>query len=253
MNRPEFLRLFASVCLLFTTACASTNQLQDDNFNDPFEATNRATYGFNKAVDEAVISPFITGYETVIPEVPRKGISNAMRNLREPWTFVNDILQFKFKRATTTLGRFIVNSTLGVGGLLKPSDSMGIKHHSEDLGQTFAVWGIKDTPYIVLPFVGPSSGADAIGFTAFVFADPVTLGIARLDEKGMNLARTTLDAVDLRASLDATLRSVYEDENGYELMRSAYRQNRTYEIYDGRPPEQDSDIFDELEDEEDDQ
>ena len=251
MTPSKILRVLAPLCLLVTAACASTTQNGQDNFNDPYEGMNRATYNFNKAADQAVIGPFITGYQTIIPEVPRKGISNAMRNLREPWTFVNDILQFKFVRAGRTLGRFVVNSTLGVGGLFKASDKMVIEFHSEDLGQTLAVWGFDNTPYIVLPFVGPSNGADAIGFAAYIFADPVIFGINELEVSGLNLARTAVDAVDTRSSLDSTLRSLYEGDNGYELMRSAYRQNRRYEIYDGRPPEEDSDIFDALEDDED--
>lgn len=247
MLKNIILRSITASTLLLTAACASTSNNTDPETYDPLEGMNRATHSFNQGVDKVLIRPFTAGYRAVVPEAPRQGLANAMRNLREPWTFVNDILQFKFLRAGKTLGRFVVNSTIGVGGLFKASDSMGIEHHSEDLGQTLAVWGIGDAPYLVLPFIGPSNGRDAIGFATYVFADPVTIGIGKLDEKGMNLARTGLDALTLRERNYEAFNSVLDDPDSYELMRSAYRQRRIFEIYDGNPPEEDSDIFDDLE------
>lgn len=250
MIKTILLRITAASTLLITAACASTNPNTPAEVYDPLENVNRATHSFNQGVDKALVRPFTAGYRAVVPEAPRQGIANAMRNLREPWTFVNDILQLKFLRAGKTLGRFVVNTTFGVGGLFKASDSMGIEYHSEDLGQTLAVWGVGDTPYIVLPFLGPSNGRDAIGFGAYVFADPVTIGISKLNEKGMNLARTGVDALTLRERNFDTINGALDDPDSYELMRSAYRQYRRYEIFDGNPPEEDSDIFDDLEDDE---
>ena len=248
---PVFKAVFTAALMLLTGACATTSQNSDETY-DPWEGMNRATYKFNKAVDKAIYKPVTKVYKTVLPKTPRKGISNAMRNLRDPWVFVNDILQFKFKRAGTTLGRFIVNSTIGIGGLFKASDKMGIPYHSEDLGQTLATWGVGDGPYFIIPFIGPSNGRDTVGFVTYIFADPVYIGIAKLNEKGMNLTRTGIDALDARVRADQTLEDLYSDPDGYELMRSAYRQNRRYKIYDGDPPEEDEDLFDELEDEEED-
>ncbi len=241
-------KLAAAALILATSACATTTGTDPQ---DPLEGYNRTVYGFNKAVDKVIYSPVASVYTTVVPKPPRDGISNIMRNLREPWVFVNDLLQFKFKRAGTTLGRLVINSTMGLGGIFKVSDSMGIAYHSEDLGQTLATWGVGDGPYFMIPFVGPSNGRDAVGFGAFVFADPTTIGIAKLNVKGLNLTRTGLDALDARVRAGATLKGIYEDENGYELLRSAYRQNRLFEIHDGNPPSEDGDLFDDLEDEED--
>ncbi|MCK0070661.1 MlaA family lipoprotein [Kordiimonas laminariae] len=241
-------KLAAAALIALTSACASTQGTTDPN--DPWEGYNRAAYGFNKAVDQNIYRPVASVYQTVIPEPPRQGISNIMRNLREPWVLVNDILQFKFKRAGTTLSRLVVNTTIGLGGIFKISESMGIPYHSEDLGQTLAAWGVGDGPYFIIPFVGPSNGRDAIGFGTYVFADPVTIGIAKLNVKGLNLTRTGVDALDQRARAHNVINSIYEDENGYELMRSAYRQNRLFEIHDGNPPSEDDDLFDELEDDE---
>lgn len=241
---------FAALLILLTSACASTGQNDLDGVNDPWESTNRGIYEFNKAVDKNLYKPVAGAYKAVVPAAPRKGVSNVMRNLREPWTLVNDILQLKFKRAGRTLGRFVVNTAFGVGGLFKVSDKMNIPHHTEDLGQTLAVWGVKDSPYFIIPFVGPSSAVDTVGFGTYVFADPVTIGISKLNVKGLNLTRTGVDALDARARGHDLINSIYDDPDGYELMRSSYRQQRLYEIYDGNPPSQDDDIFDALEDEE---
>lgn len=250
MSKIPLKKVLSAAALLLTAACASTNQNNPEETHDPFEGVNRATHSFNQGIDKVLIRPFTAGYRAVLPEAPRQGISNAMRNLREPWTFVNDILQFKFLRAGKTLGRFVINSTFGVGGLIKASDSMGIEHHSEDLGQTLAVWGVGETPFIVLPLLGPSNGRDTIGFAAYVFADPVTIGIGKLNEKGLNLARTGVDALTLRERNFETINSTLDDPDSYELMRSAYGQYRRYEIFDGNPPQIDNDIFDELEEDE---
>lgn len=232
------------------TACASTQNQSGGGTYDPWENMNRKTYAFNKAVDQNLYKPAVTGYKAIMPKPAEDGVSNAMRNLREPWTFVNDVLQFKFKRAGRTLGRFVVNSTFGLGGLFKASDDMGIPHHSEDLGQTLAVWGWNESPYFIIPFVGPSTATDFTGFATSFFADPVTIGIGELNVKGLNLARTGVDALDARVRLNDTVNSTYQDPDGYILMRSAYRQNRRYELFDGNPPAEDDDIFDDLEEEE---
>jgi phospholipid-binding lipoprotein MlaA len=249
-QHPLSKALIAAAFLMLTAACATTGPTTDPDY-DPWESMNRSTYAFNKGVDKALYKPVSSAYIAVVPEQPRKGVSNAMRNLREPWTFVNDILQLKFKRAFRTLGRLTINSTLGIGGLFKVSDDMGIPHHSEDLGQTFAVWGIDDSPYLIIPFIGPSTAVDAVGFGAYIVADPVTLGIREVTDNYWNWVRTGMDALDARARNHGIINDIYDDPDGYEVMRSSYRQLRNYEIHDGNPPSEDGDIFDDLEDEED--
>jgi len=247
-NTSPFKAVFSASLILLLGACASTNKGDIDEFNDPWESMNRATYGFNKAVDQAVFRPVVSAYKTVIPKHPRKEISNLMRNLREPWVLVNDLLQFKFKRAGITLGRFVVNTTVGVGGLFNPSDDIGIPYHSEDFGQTLATWGVGEGPYIVLPFFGPSNGRDTVGLGTFFFADPTFIAIGKANVSGLNLTRTGVDALDIRTRLDSVVNGTFEDPDGYELMRSAYRQSRKFEIYDGNPPAEDDDLFDDFDD-----
>lgn len=245
-------KLLAIGLLTLTAACASTSQNgPETTVSDPLEPMNRAIFAFNEAADKTVISPAVKVYKAVVPKPPRDGISNVMRNLREPWVFINDILQFKFKRAGKTLGRFVVNSTVGIGGLFKVSEKMGIEYHSEDFGQTLATWGFGDGPYIVLPFLGPSNLRDTTGFATYFFYDPV--GMA-LDKKGKfvdaSLIRTAIDAWDLRVQFDDVLKELYLEDDPYVFARTVYWQNRRYEIYDGNPPplEGEEDLFDDLED-----
>lgn len=239
---------------LMTTACASM-QNTDGTINDPLEPMNRAVFSFNEAADNAVLTPLSKAYTTVVPEPPRDGVSNVMRNLREPWTFVNDILQLKFGRAGTTLGRFVVNSTIGIGGLFKVSDDMGIEYHSEDLGQTLAVWGVGDGPYLVLPFLGPSNGRDTVGFATYFFLDPTTFAFEEIDKSGnffdLALIRSGIDAFDARVRFQGAIDALYQEDDPYITARSLYWQNRRFQIYDGDPPSAvDDDFFDSLEDEE---
>lgn len=258
-SRSMSLRTFMALALLMATAaCASTGQHAEapdaTTVADPLEPMNRAVFAFNKAADTAVIGPMAKAYKAVVPEAPRQGVSNLMRNLREPWVFVNDILQFKFKRAGTTLSRFVVNTVAGVGGLFKVSEKMGIKYHSEDFGQTLAMWGLGDGPYIVLPFLGPSNLRDTAGLTTYFFYDPTAKGLKEIDDSGklfdLALIRTSIDAWDARVRYDEVLRELYTEDDPYVFARTVYWQTRRYEIFDGNPPasQEEEDLFDNLED-----
>lgn len=246
-------RLGLAVSLIFlTAACASKSANVDPDVNDPYEDLNRKIFAFNKSFDRQILRPISSAYQFVMPDPLEDGVSNAMRNLREPWVFVNDILQLKFKRALTTLMRFTVNSTVGVAGLLRVSDGMGVPYHSEDLGQTLAVWGFKESPYFIIPFIGPSTNRDFIGFAGYFFLDPVTIALNNENESGLVLLRAGVDALDARVRLHDALDDLYEEDDPYVVMRSLYFQNRRYEIYDGDPPanEAEEDFFDALEEEE---
>ncbi|SDE20046.1 MlaA family lipoprotein [Kordiimonas lacus] len=246
-------KFFTLGLLLLTAACASTSQNGPSaSANDPLEPMNRAVFAFNKATDRAVLKPLSSAYIAVVPEEPRKGVSNVMRNLREPWVFVNDILQLKFGRAGKTLGRFVVNSTIGIGGLFKVSDRMGVEYHSEDFGQTLATWGVGDGPYIVLPFLGPSNLRDTVGTTAYFFYDPTTTALNKKGELfDLALLRTGIDAFDARVRYHEAIDELYKEDDPYVVARSLYHQTRRYEIHDGDPPpdEDEVDFFDDLEDE----
>lgn len=254
MTLTKFMRTAVALTLLtVTAACASGSGNIETDTRDPYEAMNRKIFAFNKAFDRQIFKPISSAYKFVMPDPLEDGVSNAMRNLREPWVFVNDILQFKFKRALTTLTRFTLNTTVGAAGLFKVSDGMGIPYHSEDLGQTFAAWGIEESPYLVLPFVGPSTNRDFVGFVGYFFLDPVTIALNNENESDLVLLRTGVDALDARVRLHDSLDELYKEDDPYVVMRSLYLQNRRYEIYNGDPPadEAEEDFFDDLEDEED--
>lgn len=246
------LKQCVAISLLFlTAACASSSQNLDASVNDPYEDMNRKIFAFNRGFDRAILKPVSATYKAILPKPAQDGVSNAMRNLREPWVFVNDILQFKFKRAGTTLLRFVLNSTVGAAGLFKVSDGMNIPYHSEDLGQTLAVWGVGDGAYWVVPFLGPSNGRDFTGFAGNFFLDPVTLALKDWDETTLSYTRTGVDILDARVRAHSALDQLYQEDDPYIVMRSLYMQNRRYEIHDGNPPadQEEEYLFDILEDE----
>jgi phospholipid-binding lipoprotein MlaA len=251
MKRNSPLKTTITAAMIsITAACASTGST-DPEINDPYENTNRAVWKFNRVVDKAVTRPVSTVYRTIIPELPRKGISNVYRNLREPWNFVNNILQGDIEDAGTTLGRFVINTTLGLAGLFKVSDKMGITYQQEDFGQTLAVWGVNEGPYIVIPFLGPSNGRDALGTVGDFLAEPVNIGIDRLDEKGLLLAKLSLEVIEARARLHSTIEGLYQENDPYVFARAAYRQQRDFQIRNGaRDTSDEDDLFDALEDDE---
>lgn len=203
--------------------------------NDPLEPMNRAIFQFNEVADKVILRPVAIGYKTVVPRGIRIAIRNFLNNLKSPVVLMNDLLQGEGIRARDTFGRFMVNTILGVGGLIDIASDAGIPYHHEDFGQTLAVWGVKPGPYLVLPLIGPSGFRDAVGIGIDGAVDPAGRYIA--EEYGIEgtATRFTVDAVDWRA----TNLKVIDDLRAssldfYATVRSAYRQRRTREIINGR-------------------
>lgn len=229
-------------------------QAEFQRLNDPLEPTNRVIHGMNQRVDKILIEPIAVTYGFIVPKPLRKIVTNVLRNAAEPLTFVNDVLQGEPERAGNTLTRFLTNSTLGAGGSIDVATDMGLERHVEDFGQTLAVWGVGEGPYLVLPFLGPSTMRDGIGRIGEVYADPAALAIDRANVKGLSIARMCLTAIDARHRNLDTLRELEESSiDLYATMRSAYRQNRRAEVRNGAPLEEedDFDIFDDFDDLED--
>ncbi|MFT5259140.1 MAG: phospholipid-binding lipoprotein MlaA [Saprospiraceae bacterium] len=251
--RSSILALLLATSLLLT-GCATTsspNQVEtqstevvDKNTNiDPFEKMNRAVYGFNVALDNAILKPVAKGYKKVLPRPVRAGVANFFSNLLEPATTVNDLLQGKPKQAAKSLGRFLVNSTVGILGIFDVATSMNLPKHKEDFGQTFAVWGIESGPYIMLPFLGPSNVRDFGGTIArYALADVTT--VLDLDA---NLATglTTLRLIDQRAGLLGFDETFDLQVDPYAFIRESYAQARLKAIHDGVLPETEEDEFEE--------
>lgn len=201
--------------------------------DDPWEGFNRGVYKFNDTVDRATLKPIAKGYQKITPRWMRIGIGNFFANLEYPTTIANQFLQGKGKLGLQDTGRFIINTTLGLGGLIDVATRMGLDANDEDLGQTLAVWGVSSGPYVTLPFFGPSSLRDApTRVLEFVF-DPLSyVDIPWEHEWG----RRTLDVVHSRSellALDPTLQRTFDP---YAFMRDAWVQQREFVIFDGDPP-----------------
>ena len=206
--------------------------------NDPLEPFNRAMFDFNLKADKYVIRPLAEGYVAVIPERGRKSIRNALDNLHSPIIFANDLLQLEITRALTTLARMVFNSTIGIGGLFDVVGDSGLPYHDEDFGQTLAVWGVGEGPYLVLPLLGPSNPRDAIGLGVDGYGDPFDRYMTNTHRWYEPLARGALDGVDKRAAvLDALDQIQRTSLDFYATIRSLYRQRRIDEINNGEQPE----------------
>ncbi|PWK49961.1 MlaA family lipoprotein [Pleionea mediterranea] len=222
--------IFVMLIGTLLTACASKG-----NTVDPYESFNRKVYSFNRAIDKAVIKPVAEGYKAVTPDPVEAGVDNFFSNLGDIGNFVNNLLQFKVTGATSDLGRFLINSTLGLGGLFDPASAMGLEKHDEDFGQTLATWGVEPGPYLMLPFLGPSTLRDTASMPADNYFDPVSYledDSAQYSLKGIRLLVKRAELLELEQQIENAL-----DE--YSFIRDAYLQNRKYKVYDGDLPFED--------------
>lgn len=204
--------------------------------NDPMEPMNRYFFDLNNFVDEILMKPLAGWYYIALPDFAQDGIRNAVNNVRTPVILANDLFQGEFERAGTTFGRFLVNSTLGLGGLFDIAEKMGLERHDEDFGQTMAVAGVDEGPYLVLPLVGPSNPRDAFGKIVDAFLDPMTYLTFFTNVGWINTTRNGLDIVDFRARNLQTLDQIKKGSlDYYATVRSLYRQRRADEISNGNP------------------
>lgn len=220
---------------LSLAGCASAPATSDPSQpNDPLESMNRGIFSFDQKVDRYVVKPSAQAYVDVVPEPARNGMHNFLTNLDLPVTFANDVLQGEVTRAGQTFGRFTINSTIGVAGILDLATPMGIPYHSEDFGQTLAVYGVPEGPYLVLPFFGPDPPRDLAGQVADVFLDPFTY--VKLREHGWySFGRAYFSLLDLRSRNLGTLEGIERSSvDYYASVRSLYRQLRNNEIRNGK-------------------
>jgi len=202
--------------------------------NDPFEGFNRKMFAFNSVVDKYVLAPAAIAYAKATPRRLRRGISNALDNVSAPVTFGNDILQLKFKRAGVTLGRIVINSTIGIGGFFDVANKIGLEKHQEDFGQTIASYGAPSGPYLFLPFFGPSSVRDAFAQPVDIAMDPFSW-TQFAGFRALRWSRVGVGALDARAEALrplAEIRSTSPDP--YVTIRTLYSLSRRSAIADGR-------------------
>lgn len=207
----------------------------DHEISDPFESFNRTIFDFNIFLDDAIGKPLAEAYTNVLPEAARDSIRNFIRNLHSPVVLANDLLQGEGERANDTLTRFLVNSTLGLGGLFDVAFDMGYSYHSEDFGQTLAVYGVKEGPYLVLPILGPSSMRGATGKAIDTFLNPLTYIASANDGEIWLYGMRGTSAVDFRSRNIETLDQLKRNSlDFYSLIRSIYDQHRRNEILNGK-------------------
>lgn len=231
------------ICLLILGGCATSGK----NPQDPWESMNRKSYEFTVAIDKAVIKPVAEGYAFVMPDFMETGISNIFSNLGDIPNSLNNLLQGKPLDFISDLGRFVVNSTLGIAGMWDPASSMGLVKHDEDFGQTLAVWGVSDGPYIWIPILGPFTLRDSFALPVDSQLNLINYSIDHVPTRNqLTVVELGVKRVSLLA-LDEQLESATDE---YSFVRDAYLQNRKFKVFDGNLPF-DDDFECEEEDEED--
>jgi len=222
--------IFASLFLfLFLTGCAST---ASNEHSDPLEAINRPIWTFNwDYLDKYVAKPASKAYVKYTPTMLRSGLYNIAKNLEEPSTVINDLLQLKFTDAAQSTGRFVLNSTVGLLGFFDPASDFGWLRKNEEFGEVLGVYGVSDGAYIMLPALGPSSVRDLTG----VYVDQLYWPMAIIDF-WPNVLRLTIKGLEKRAQLGDQESLIDESLDSYTFVKNAYFQNMRYKVYDGNPP-----------------
>lgn len=242
MSRYIFLLILLS---LFTGGCASTHTLSNDP-KDPWERFNRGVYTFNDTLDRAILKPVATGYRFVTPEFAEQGVSNFFSNIGDVGVAFNNTLQFKFLDAASDVGRIIVNSTIGLLGLIDVASRIGLRKHDEDFGQTLGYWGLGTGPYIVLPIWGPSNLRDGPGKVVDWFLWPPNWADIKNSERNVLIALNTISTRAELLKIEETVEEIIHDR--YIFLRDAYLDRREFLVNDGEISA-DDDLYKELEDE----
>ena len=242
MVKTVFKIIPAALCfslVLGTTACTKSQNpnvaWKTQEIADPLEPVNRFIFGFNNILDKILIEPLAKGYNAVLPSFVRNSVQNFMHNLKSPLIIANNILQGDVGDAGTATARFVINSTVGIAGLIDVAKKQGLSYEAEDFGQTLATWGFGDGFYIVLPILGPSSLRDTVGIAADSFADPVRIIAFDTDNEWIYYTRNALEGLDNRARMSKAIDDLRRNSlDYYAAVRSTYSQRRTTLIHDGK-------------------
>jgi len=227
---------------LLSGACSSV-PANDYQSSDPLEGFNRASYNASDWVDRNAFVPIARGYSRITPGWWRTAVSNVFSNLLEVDSALNGFLQGKPKRGATDFTRVLMNSTLGIGGIFDVAQRAGLQSGQEDLGQTFAVWGAKQTPHVYIPFLGPSTIRDIPSVAIRAAIPQLLLGEAFEPwMRALRLLNTRAQLLTLTDTRDASAL------DPYVFTREAYYQTQKFQIFDGDPPEEDFDDFDDFDD-----
>ena len=211
-----------------------------EEINDPFEDLNRDIFIFNEKLDEKLLKPAAITYRKVTPQFARTGVTNFFNNLEEIDTTINQILQGEIKYAFNDAGRFVINSTIGLFGLIDVASKMGLERHEEDFGQTLGVWGFDSGPYIMIPFLGPSNPRDLLSRPISSFLS----GTFAMEDNDVKITLVGIDALETRERLLDAETLIIGDK--YIFVKDAYIQSREYEINNGST--EDDEFLDDMED-----
>ena len=218
------------MCLLLLCACATAPAGKRDA-RDPWERMNRATYRFNDKFDKAIAQPVARGYRKATPRFVQTGVHNFFTNLDYPIVMINDLLQGQFRPFLSDTGRFVLNTTIGLGGLLDPATDAGLDRNDRDFGQSLGKWGVNKGPYLVIPFLGPSDVRDAFGKAADSYSTPRAYIRNRYWDYGL----LALEQVDLRANLLDATAALEKTYDPYAFVRNAYLQHRDFKVNGDQP------------------
>ena len=211
-----------------------------EEINDPFEDLNRDIFIFNEKLDEKLLKPAALTYRKVTPQFARTGVTNFFNNLEEIDTTINQVLQGEIKYAFNDAGRFVINSTIGLFGLIDVASKMGLERHEEDFGQTLGVWGFDSGPYIMIPFLGPSNPRDLLSRPISSFLS----GTFAMEDNDVKITLVGIDALETRERLLDAETLIIGDK--YIFVKDAYVQSREYEINNGST--EDDEFLDDMED-----
>lgn len=245
MQAQKIKSVIFSVMLLAATSlvvsgCAGSRDYsagyKSGEISDPLEPVNRVIFGFNTVLDRVLIEPAAKVYRAVTPQVMRDSVQSFMRNLKAPVHVANNLLQGDVGGAGVSTARFLINTTVGVGGLVDVAAKQGLAYEPEDFGQTMAKWGVGSGPYLVLPVLGPSSLRDTGGLVVDVVADPVNIWATNTDREWIAYTRAGVEGVDARSRVIEALQDMRRNSlDFYAAMRSAYVQRRAALIADRHP------------------
>jgi phospholipid-binding lipoprotein MlaA len=231
-----------SLALAPLTGCAHRPPASDveavqeyEATNDPLEPTNRVLYGVNSGIDAVVLKPAALGYRFLVPAPLRTGIHNVLENLRSPVLLANDVLETKPRRAGDTFMRFLINSTVGIGGILDVASDWGYPAHDADFGMTLALWGVDPGPFLFLPILGPSDPRDGIGLGIDVAMDPFTWVGQGSTVTALDWSRYGMALIDGREQHIEDVDNIKKTAlDPYATFRSLYRQHRQSQIDQAR-------------------
>ena len=211
-----------------------------EEIDDPFEDLNRDIFIFNEKLDEKLLKPAALTYRKVTPQFARTGVTNFFNNLEEIDTTINQLLQGEIKYAFNDAGRFVINSTIGLFGLIDVASKMGLEKHEEDFGQTLGVWGFDSGPYIMIPFLGPSNPRDLLSRPISSFLS----GTFAMEDNDVKITLVGIDALETRERLLDAETLIIGDK--YIFVTDAYIQSREYEINNGST--EDDEFLDDMDD-----